>query len=201
VDDADALGAQVAGGGAELGLGDAVEEHPPAAVEAAVELGVLAQVPVEGLEHRRALAVERPEHARSDHLQVVVDQVDLGPLAQGLQHGRHVGVGDAHDLGVRSGEAPELAVGEGAAAVVDLDRALLDGAQHHLDPPRAQLRDQGGEDVLDAPVVRRRYRQPGTGVDQDGQGHTAPDSADSVVPDPAHLATLRPRQTPGVPWR
>jgi hypothetical protein len=45
-----------------------------------------------------------------------------------------VGVGDPHDLGVRPGQAPELAVCEGAAAVIDLDRALLHGAQHDLDP-------------------------------------------------------------------
>jgi hypothetical protein len=122
-----------------------------------------------------------------------MDQVDVGPLAQGLEHGRHVGVGDAHDLGVRPGQAPELAVGEGAAAVVDLDGALLDRAQHHLDPPRPQLRDQGGEDVLDAPVVRWRHRQPRTGVDQYGRRH--PDPATSVVPDSAHVATAGPGQT------
>jgi hypothetical protein len=196
VDDAKALAAQVARGGAQLGLGDAVEEHPPLAVEGAVELGMLAQVPVEGLEYRRAPAVDRPEHARPHHLQVVVDQVDAGPLAQRLEHGGHVGVGDAHDLGVRAGQAPELAVGEGAAPLVDLHRALLDGAQHHLDPPGPQLRDQGGEHVLDAPVVRRGHRKPGTGVDQHAGRHE--DSARSAIPDSPLVATVRPGQTSAI---
>ena len=132
VDGAEALGAEVGRGGGELGVGDAVEEHPPAAVEGAVELGVLAQVPVEGLEHRGPPSIAPstlgPTTSRWSWTR------SMSGRSRRVSSTVAVGVGDAHDLGVRAGQAPELAVGEGAAAVVDLDGALLDGAEHDLDP-------------------------------------------------------------------
>jgi hypothetical protein len=69
----DAAGAQGRGRGGELVERDAVHPRRRVRLQPAVQLGVLAQVPVQRVQHRQAEGVER---GQAEGLLVVVDEVD-----------------------------------------------------------------------------------------------------------------------------
>jgi len=123
---------------------------------------------VQRLQHRWDRVAGRRVQRRADHLEVVVHQVDVADR-QPVEHGGHVRVRDPHHRVVRAGDIRELPVREHAEHLVGLDRAVPDGGQDDPVAAGAQLRDQRGDDVLDAAVVGRRHRQPRAGVDEHGQ--------------------------------
>ena len=158
----------------ELGERHPVDPQRAAAVEVAVELRVLAQVPVQGVQHRRA-APGRSRRAwwpaRPPPRGRAPGRCRRGCAAPAPPRCRWAGRDAAH-LVVRPLQGRELAVGEDRDPVVDRQRAGVDRGEHHPHAEPAQLGHEGRDHVLDPAVARRRHRQPGTGVHQHRHRHT-----------------------------
>ena len=179
----------------------AVHPQPAAgAVDVAVERGMLAQVPVQGVQHRGARSAERAEHCQPERLLVVVHERDVVAAAHLGHHPVQVRRRHAHHTVERALQLRELAVVEHTDALVDRQGARPDRRQHDAHPAPAQLRDERGQHVLDPAVSRRRHREPRAGVDQDGDAHETRDSpSDGLEPLPTDDRTdggSRSGQTP-----
>jgi hypothetical protein len=92
-----------------VGLGHPVDEHPPAAVEALVEVKLTTRVPVQCVQRGRGGAPRRGQHRGADDLQVAVYQVDFRVPAEIAQHFLHVRVRHAEAVYVRLRQRLELA--------------------------------------------------------------------------------------------
>jgi hypothetical protein len=157
----------------QLGRGHPVDPDPRPGVQARVEGRVLAQVPVQRVQHRRHGRVQngRGQHGQPHHLDVVVHQVDVVPVPERAQHRVLMSVGHAGHLVVGALKHLELPAGERRQPLVRGQGAAGHRGQHHPDAPLPQRRDQGGDHILNASVPVRRHRQPRPGVDQHGPGH------------------------------
>ena len=101
-----------------------------------VEVGVLAEVPVQRLQRGRRLLSHGRQDGRTHDLEVVVDHVDHFLVAQGPHDRLHVGVGDPAHLVVRPGHLGRAALGQGPDVAVRREGAGADVASTTRTPTR-----------------------------------------------------------------